>query len=321
MATKVMTFTSKGILNSLDIALDAAQDVSFPNAIGLMVDSNEETEYYTHFGAVPQMTIRGEGGRNAKRPKLYDWSIKNEKYSASIDIPLDWLRRDKTSKVQQRINELALTPYDHWQALTTTLLEAGPSTVCYDGQYFFDTDHAESGSNQSNDIEVDIDTLPIPTDRQGTVTAPGVETMRYAIFAGIKQLYSLTDDQGRPMNQGVTRFAVHVPLGLWDAAGQALGATLIGAGNTNTLASMQVGNRTVMLELYPNPRSAWTDEFSVHVIGGQGLILQEETPPTPIAKAEGSDFEFDNDAWQFAMDSTRAAGYGRWQHACLVTLV
>lgn len=318
MATKAMTFTSKGILNSLDVALDAAQDVSLPNAIGMSVASNEETEYYSHFGGVPQMTVRGEGGRNAKRPKVYDWSIKNEKYSASIDIPLDWLRRDKTSQVQQRINDLAATPFDHWMSLVTTLLEAGPSTACYDGQFFFDTDHAESGSNQSNDITVDISTLP--TSVHGVVTAPSVEEMRGAIFAGIKQLYSLRDDQNRPMNQAVTSFAVHVPFGLWDAAAQALGAALYGAGNTNMLASMNVGGKQVSIELYPNPRSAWTDSFSVHVVGGAGLILQEEVPPRPIAKAEGSDFEFDNDAWQFAMDSTRAAGYGRWQQACYVTM-
>ena len=39
------------------------------------------------------------------------------------------------------------------------------------------------------------------------------------------------------------------------------------------------------------------------------------------AKAEGSAFEFDNDAWQFGIDAWRGAGFGYWQRACLVTMV
>ena len=38
------------------------------------------------------------------------------------------------------------------------------------------------------------------------------------------------------------------------------------------------------------------------------------------AKAEGSEFEFDNDAWQFGVDAWRGVGYGYWQHAVLATM-
>jgi phage major head subunit gpT-like protein len=39
------------------------------------------------------------------------------------------------------------------------------------------------------------------------------------------------------------------------------------------------------------------------------------------ARAEGSEFEFTNDAWEFGIDSWRNVGYGYWQRACLVTMV
>ena len=38
------------------------------------------------------------------------------------------------------------------------------------------------------------------------------------------------------------------------------------------------------------------------------------------AKAEGSEFEFDNDAWQYGVDAWRNVAYGYWQRACLVTM-
>ena len=171
MATKVMNFTSKGILNALDVALDQAQAVAFPTVIGEYVSSNEETEYYSHFGAVPQMSVRGEGGRNAKRPKQYDWNIKNVKYSAAIDIPLDWLRRDKTSKVQARINELAATPFDHWMSLTTTLLEIGPGQTShqYTGRAMvipnsFLFSHPLTNETYTKKFRLHIITIPLTTD-------------------------------------------------------------------------------------------------------------------------------------------------------------
>ena len=39
------------------------------------------------------------------------------------------------------------------------------------------------------------------------------------------------------------------------------------------------------------------------------------------AKAEGSEFEFDNKAWQFGIDAWRGVGYGHWQRAVQVTMV
>jgi phage major head subunit gpT-like protein len=52
----------------------------------------------------------------------------------------------------------------------------------------------------------------------------------------------------------------------------------------------------------------------------KALIRQSEQDVELKAKAEGSEFEFDNDAWQFGIDAWRGAGYGYWQRACLVTM-
>ena len=52
----------------------------------------------------------------------------------------------------------------------------GEATVCYDGQYFFDTDHVEGDSGtQSNDLSVDISALACSV--HGTTTAPSVEDL------------------------------------------------------------------------------------------------------------------------------------------------
>jgi phage major head subunit gpT-like protein len=37
-------------------------------------------------------------------------------------------------------------------------------------------------------------------------------------------------------------------------------------------------------------------------------------------KGSGSEYEFDNDAHQYGIDTWRNVGYGMWQNSCLVTL-
>jgi phage major head subunit gpT-like protein len=71
-----------------------------------------------------------------------------------------------------------------------------------------------------------------------------------------------------------------------------------------------------------NPRLTWTDKFAVFRTDSpiKALIRQTEQDVELKAKAEGSEFEFDNDAWQFGIDAWRGVGYGYWQRACLVTM-
>jgi len=71
-----------------------------------------------------------------------------------------------------------------------------------------------------------------------------------------------------------------------------------------------------------NPRLTWTEKIAVFRTDSnvKALIRQEETGVVVKAKAEGSDYEFDNDAHEYGVDTWRNVGYGYWQNACLVTM-
>lgn len=320
MATKTMTYTSKGIIGDIMVAIDETLGASWVNRVSLYVPSNEETEYYSWFGGIPQMKEKGAGGEVAHAPRVFDWNIRNKKFRAAINVQLDWLRRDKTMQLQQKINELAMAGERHWDSLLSTLVLNGPSTACYDGQFFFDTDHSEHDSGtQDNDITTDISAVPAAV--HGSTTAPSPEEMKSAIFKSIRTVYGFKDDFGQLINQSVRAFLVQVPMGLFEPAAEALVGQYVGAGAANVLANLQIDGSPLQITLSPNPLLTWTDSFAVYVDGGQALLRQEEVPPTPKAKAEGSDYEYDNDAWEFAVDAIRNAGYGRWQHAVYNTLV
>ena len=76
---------------------------------------------------------------------------------------MDEIRRDKTGQVMIRVQSKPNGPMPLGQ-LAVHAHHRRQSTACYDGQFFFDTDHAEGDSGtQSNDITNDIVTTTAPT--------------------------------------------------------------------------------------------------------------------------------------------------------------
>ena len=80
----------------------------------------------------------------------------------------------------------------------------------------------------------------------------------------------------------------------------------------------------VVVRVVGNVRlNAWQDKFVTFRTDGRlkAFIRQQETDVAMKAKAEGSEFEFDNDAHQYGVDTWRNVGFGRWQYAVLNQLV
>jgi phage major head subunit gpT-like protein len=190
--------------------------------------------------------------------------------------------------------------------------------VCYDGQYFFDTDHAEGDSGaQSNKIDVDISALPVSAN--GTPASPSAAAMSHMIAKGISQILSFRDDRGRPMNQSARAFQVQVPIAYMSAAALALSGEKLEGGDASVVANLPGFN----VELAPNPELTWTDKIAVMRTDGRvkPFIRQEEVPVTMKAIAEGSELEFEQNEHHYGVEWQGAVGYGRWQHACLVAAV
>lgn len=311
--------SSRAIIGMYYVALEADPGLRWIDGVSNLFGSDQASETYNFLGQSPTMR-RWIGARQAKGFTGNGITIVNDQYEATIEIKKKDARRDKTGQLRARIGEFAVRGLTHWASLLSTLIINGTSTVCYDGQFYFDTDHTEgeNTTSQSNKIQVDISALPAAV--HGVVTAPSVEEMQQAIFAGIAQILSFKDDRNEPMNEGARRFLVKVPIGLYQVAVTAC-ATLAAAATLQNLNPNLVEGITV--DVAVNTRLTWTDTFAVFRTDSsvKGLIRQNEQEVELKAKAEGSEFEFDNDAWQFGQDAWRGVGYGYWQRACLVTMI
>jgi phage major head subunit gpT-like protein len=280
--------------------------------------SDQAGEDYKWLGMSPAMR-EWVGGRMAKGLRDSAYTIRNKPFESTLEISIDDLRRDKTGQIMVRIGEQVDRANAHWARLLSTLIIAGESTACYDGELYFDTDHAEGSSgSQSNDLSVDISALPLPATAHGSTTAPAPEELMHAILEGAQAILGFKDDQGEPMNENARQFLVMVPTTFWKAAIAAVGSPNLAQGATNIITSADGFGFQVQV----NPRLTWTEKLAVFRTDGnvKPFIRQEEVPVEVSAIAEGSELEFNERVHRYGLYASGNVGYGYWQQSCLVTL-
>ncbi len=310
---------SRAIIGEFYSAL-AAAPTGWADRIGFRVDSDQESETYKWLGQVPAMR-QWLGGRQAKGLTTNGLTIVNLPFEATLEVLKDELRRDKTGQVMVRIRELAQSAALHWEELLSTLINNGATGVCYDGQYFFDTDHTEGNNttNQSNKLNITVSSLPVTN--KGSTTAPSAGTMREAILQGLQAMLGFKDNENRPLNTTAKTFQVQVPLSFWSSALAAVGLPQIDVGEGNILNALTT-MEGLKIEVVANPRLTFTDKFAIFRTDAavKPFILQEEVPIEMSAIAEGSEMEFSMRKHEYGVFASRNAGYGMWQHAVLVDL-
>lgn len=287
------------------------------DGVSMPFDSNQESETYKWLGMTPMMR-EWIGGRVMKGFRDNGVTIINKDFESTLEVLRHELVRDKTGQIRVRIGELARKAASHWMVLLSALINAGTGStlgLCYDGQFFFDTDHSEGSSGtQSNSIQYNVN----------TTTAPTTAEMEQAILAGAAQIIGQLDDQGDPMNEDAASFLVMVPTAFMMATAAALRNPVIvdGSGSrTNTVVNIG----TLSFNMAVNPRlttAGWTDKFAIFRTDSdtKAFIRQQEEAVTLDAIAEGSEEEFKFKRHLYGVKASRNVGYGFWQDACLVTL-
>ncbi len=306
--------TSRAVIALMYEAIDTVALPDWVLQMAFPATSDQPSEQYAWLGQTPQMR-EWIGPRLVKSLREQGLTIVNKKFESSLRVLLDDLERDKSGQLVRRINDLVRRgTIGHWVKLLTELIISGESTTCYDGQFFFDTDHVEGDSGTlSNDITYDA----------GTTTAPTVAEMADALYNASVQMFLFKDDQGEPINGDLTRVGVMVPPSFMKAANSAVSMDLItnvGATGVETNALTAAG---FDISVIPNARLAadWTTKFMVARMDGvnEPFIRQEEKALVPQAKAEGSDLEFDEDAHDYGVKAKRNVGFAFWQSAVLTT--
>lgn len=117
--------------------------------VATLINGTALTFEYGFLGQFPQLR-QWIGDRQIKSMQQYVYRVENVPYEGTIGVPRRLIEADQhgiLTPVFQAHGEAART---HPDALVWAALAAGTASLCYDGQYFFDTDHPENGASVSN---------------------------------------------------------------------------------------------------------------------------------------------------------------------------
>lgn len=259
--------------------------------VATKVPSTARSENYAWIGSIPRLR-KMKGERIPKKLLEHTYTITNEEYEASIEVNHADIKDDQTGQygIQAKsIGESAKAFPD--ELVFETLLPGGFTSLCYDGQYFFDTDHpiGETGSTQSNKITSALDATSFQTAR----------TM----------LRKMKDDFGRPtMNRNMDLLIV-VPADLEATAETIFEALVNSSGATNTLK----GKARILVADWLSDTNNW---YLLNVAGIIKPFVVQEREFIPFeALEEGSESNFMRKKNYYGTYWRGNAGYGLYQKA------
>lgn len=114
--------------------------------IATRVPSGTKEEDYGWLGKIPNVR-EWLGDRQVQNLQLHEYSIKNKSYELTIGVDRDDINDDNLGVYAPLFQEMGMSVAAHPDTLVFDLLKLGFSTLCYDGQFFFDTDHPVLDAN------------------------------------------------------------------------------------------------------------------------------------------------------------------------------
>jgi len=209
----------------------AEQATPFYPTLCTVVQSNGADEKYAWLGAMPGMQ-EWLGDRAFTQMRAAGFTLANKHFESSLAIERTVIDDDRMGMIRPAITNLAdEAMYHPDELLCANAMNLGASAECFDGQYFFDTDHSwgDSGT-QSNALTYDA----------ASHTAVTSAECRAAVEAAVVALLGFKNDRGKPFIRPrvgrLGNLVVTCPLALYPAMAKAFEQAIVvesGAGVSN----------------------------------------------------------------------------------------
>lgn len=149
-----MQLTSANI-QALQVGFNTTFNNAFNDApsdydkIAMTTQSTHSSETYAWMGKTTAFR-EWLGDRVIQNLSASDYTIKNKKFENTIGVDRDDIEDDSFGVYTPLIAQLGQDAKSHPDTLVFDLLKNGFTNLCYDGQYFFDTDHSVGSTTYSN---------------------------------------------------------------------------------------------------------------------------------------------------------------------------
>lgn len=297
------TSSAVASLNSLTAKFDFTfknTPVYYPN-ICTIAPSKRRGEDYGFLGKTKGVR-EWLGDRQFNKLRAGRFHLQNKTWEDSLEIEREDIEDDVLNLYGMAFDELAVEAAKHPDELVFDSLVNGGTNLTWDGQYFYDSDHAwgDSGT-QSNSLTYNA------TDPDAVT----VTEFRAALTQAITAMLAFKNDAGklyfRPVVTEITDLVCMVPVALLDVANQVAQAVILG-NNSNVIIARP---KIVCVPYLSSGR-----KFHLFYNGNpiKPLVFQTRRPLARQMKGM-DDREFKN--VKFMTDARYNVGYLAWWYAVL----
>jgi phage major head subunit gpT-like protein len=289
---------NKANLTAVFITLKTTFNKAFDGApvnwdkVAMLVPSGSSQNDYAWIDRFPKMR-EWIGDKVIKALKAHQYTVVNKAYEATVSVLRDDIEDDNLGIYAPMAQEAGFSAKTWPDELIADLVNGAFAAECFDGQYFYDTDHSVAGSSVSN---------------KGTA-ALSVATQAAALSsygAARAAVMGFTDDDSRPL--GLIPNLLQVPPAL-----ESVGRILCYA---DKLVDNSPNPYKGTAELFVDPRLTSSTAWFLHCTNRpvKPFIFQQRKAPVFVEQTNmEADDVFMRGEYKFGVESRGNAGYGLWQ--------
>ncbi|WP_315383515.1 Mu-like prophage major head subunit gpT family protein [Microvirgula aerodenitrificans] len=261
--------------------------------VAMLVPSTGRQNDYAWLSRFPRMH-RWIGEKAVKALEASKYTVVNDDFEATVEVDRNDIEDDQLGIYKPQAEMAGFSAAQLPDEIVFELVNRGFVEACYDGQYFFDTDHPVAGKSVTNK----------GTKKLSIASLAAAQASYGAARAAMK---SMKDDEGRPLN--ITPDVLLVPPALEDVANLLMTAERFGNDQ-----NPYKGTAKVVVAPWLISDTAWFLLDTTKPV--KPFIYQERKKPAFVEQTDPqADDVFNRKKYKFGAEARVSGGYGFWQMA------
>jgi phage major head subunit gpT-like protein len=262
--------------------------------IAMLVPSTSGQNDYAWLSKFPRMR-KWIGDKNVKSLEASKYTIVNDDWEATVEVDRNHIEDDELGIYAPQAQMAGESAAQLPDEIVMDLVNDGFAKECFDGQYFFDTDHVVAGASVSNKLTV---ALSCATQAAAIASYGAARTA----------MRKFKDDEGRPLN--ITPNVLLVPPALEHVALALVNNDRLDDGKANPYK----GTAQVVCDARLTSDTAWFLLDTTKAV--KPFIYQQRKAPVFVSQTDlSADDVYSRKKFKFGAEARAAGGYGFWQTA------
>ena len=258
----------------------------------MKVPSGSSQNDYSWLSRFPKMR-KWLGDKVIKALEAFTYTVVNDDWEATVEVDRNDIEDDNLGIYGPQAQEAGFSAKQLPDEIDADLKNNSFTNLCFDGQYFYDTDHEVAGASVVNKGTAALSAV----DKAGAAASYG---------AARQAIMEFKDDEGRPL--GLIPDLLEVPPAL-----EATGRILL---ENPKFEDDKPNPYRGTAKLVVNPRLTSSTAWFLHVTSRpvKPFVYQERKAPNFVQQITSeAESVFMRKKFRFGAEARAAGGYGLWQ--------